>query len=236
FGALPGLAPTDMIVGPGNKYVAEAKRQLFGRVGIDLLAGPTEILIIADETADPVMVAADLIGQAEHDPVSRACLVTTSETLGRAVLAEIAAQMPTVPTREVAAVAWEDNGEVVVVGSHEEAAQEADRWAPEHLEVQTANWRWYLGRLRNYGSLFLGEPSTVLYSDKALGTNHTLPTLRAARYTGGLWVGKFIKTVTYQIMTEAGSVAVAPAAMGVAEAEGMLAHVRTGHMRIQKYG
>ncbi|MCZ7567112.1 MAG: histidinol dehydrogenase [Ardenticatenaceae bacterium] len=236
FGTLPGLDAVDMIVGPGNKYVVEAKRQLFGTVGIDLLPGPTEILIIADDTADPAMVAADLIGQAEHDPASRQCLVTTSEALGRAVLAEIEQQMPEVPTREVAAESWGNNGEVVVVDSHEEAAVEADRWAPEHLEVQTENPRWYLEQLRNYGSLFVGEPATVLYSDKALGTNHILPTLGSARYTGGLWVGKFIKTVTYQILTEAGSEAVAPAAMGVAEAEGMLAHVITGRLRLNKYG
>lgn len=235
FGALPGLEPVDMITGPGNKFVAEAKRMLFGRVGIDLLAGPTEILIIADETADPVMVAGDLIGQAEHDPISRCCLITTSEKLGRLVLAEVARQMPGIPTREVAAVAWENNGEIMVVDSHEEAARESDRWAPEHLEVQTGNWRWYKDRLRHYGSLFLGEGATVLYSDKAGWTNHTLPTLGAARYTGGLWVGKFIKTVTHQHMTEAGSMATAPAAMGVAGAEGMLAHVRTGEMRLKKY-
>lgn len=236
FGSLPGLDPVDMIVGPGNKYVVEAKRQLFGTVGIDLLPGPTEILIIADDTADPAMVAADLIGQAEHDPASRQCLVTTSEELGRAVLAEIEQQMPEVPTREIAGESWENYGEVIVVDSDEEAVVEADRWAPEHLEVQTENPRWYLERLRNYGSLFVGEPSTVLYSDKALGTNHILPTLGSARYTGGLWVGKFIKTVTYQILTEEGSVAVAPAAMGVAEAEGMLAHVITGRIRLNKYG
>lgn len=235
FGALPGLDPVDMIVGPGNKYVSEAKRQLFGRVGIDLLAGPTEILVIADETADPTIVAADIIGQAEHDPASRQCLIATSEAVGKAVLDEIDEQMPEVPTREIASASWDTNGEVVVVDSPEEAVAYADRWAPEHLEVQTEDPRWYLERLRNYGSLFLGEPTTVLYSDKALGTNHILPTLGAARYTGGLWVGKFIKTVTYQELTPEGSVAVAPAAMGVADAEGMLAHVITGQIRLNKY-
>lgn len=235
FGALPGLMPVDMITGPGNKFVAEAKRQLFGRVGIDLLAGPTEILIIADDSADPYVVAADLIGQAEHDPVSRACLVTTSETFGREVLDQVDRQLPEVQTREIAGAAWAQYGEVVVCADDEEAAAYSDAWAPEHLEVQTRRNDWYQERLKNYGSLFLGEESTVLYSDKALGTNHTLPTRGAARYTGGLWVGKFLKTVTYQKLTRAGSVAVAPAAMGVAAGETMWAHVRTGEIRLAKY-
>ncbi len=235
FGSLPGLDPVDMVVGPGNKYVVEAKRQLFGRVGIDLLPGPTEILIVADETADPVMVAADLIGQAEHDPDSRAALITTSADLGRDVSHEVDHQLPEVETREVAQASWERNGEIIVVDDDEEAVAEANRWAPEHLEVQTRDPRWYLERLRNYGTLFLGEPATVLYSDKALGTNHILPTRRGARYTGGLWVGKFLKTVTYQELTPQGSDVVAPPANRIAAAERMLAHVRTGEMRQQKY-
>jgi sulfopropanediol 3-dehydrogenase len=235
FGALADIGPVDMLVGPGNAYVAEAKRQLFGRVGIDLLAGPTEILIVADETADPHVVAMDLIGQAEHDPNSPAVLVTTSEALAAAVLEEVERLLPDVPTREVAEVAWRENGVVVVVSSQEEAAQVADRYAPEHLEVQARDLDFYLQRLRNYGSLFLGEEATVAYSDKAIGTNHILPTGGAARYTGGLWVGKFLKAVTYQRLTRAGSLAVAPAAGRVAAAEGMLAHTMTCELRLARY-
>ncbi|MDR7537582.1 MAG: histidinol dehydrogenase, partial [Armatimonadota bacterium] len=177
------ISPVDMIVGPGNQYVVEAKRQLFGVVGVDLLAGPTEILVIADHTADPHVVAADLLGQAEHDPASPAVLVTTSRELGTRVLAEIAQLLPTLPTAEVIGISWRDRGEVVVVDSDDEAAAVADEYAPEHLEVQTRNPDWYLQRLRNYGTLFLGEESTVVYSDKAVGTNHILPTGRAARFT-----------------------------------------------------
>lgn len=236
YGALPGLEAVDMIVGPGNEYVAEAKRQLFGTVGIDLLAGPTEIMIIADATADPYVVAADLIGQAEHDPRSRAALVTTSAALAEAVLAEVPRQLPEVETEAVARTAWEQNGEIIVVADDAEAVAVADAWAPEHLQVQAKDPQWFLQRLHNYGSLFLGEEATVLYSDKAMGTNHTLPTLGAARYTGGLWVGKFLKTVTYQALTREGSNRVAPPAMGVAGAEGMMAHVRTGRIRLDRYG
>lgn len=236
YGALPGLEAVDMIVGPGNEYVAEAKRQLFGTVGIDLLAGPTEIMIIADATADPYVVAADLIGQAEHDPRSWAALVTTSAALAEAVLAEVPRQLPEVETEAVARTAWEQNGEIIVVADDAEAVAVADAWAPEHLQVQAKDPQWFLQRLHNYGSLFLGEEATVLYSDKAMGTNHTLPTLGAARYTGGLWVGKFLKTVTYQALTREGSNRVAPPAMGVAGAEGMMAHVRTGRIRLDRYG
>ena len=229
------IPAADMVVGPGNQYVAEAKRQIFGAVGIDLLAGPTEILVIADETADPVVVACDLLGQAEHGPTSPAILVTTSRALGQAVLGEIARQLPALGTREVAGQAWEGNGEVVVVGSDEEAAEAADEFAPEHLEVQTKNLDWYLGRLRNYGSLFLGEESTVAYSDKTIGPNHILPTGRAARYTGGLWVGKFIKTVTYQRLAREASARVAPVVARICEIEGMLAHKATADLRAARY-
>ena len=229
------IPAADMVVGPGNQYVAEAKRQIFGAVGIDLLAGPTEILVIADETADPVVVACDLLGQAEHGPTSPAILVTTSRALGQAVLGEIARQLPALGTREVAGQAWEGNGEVVVVGSDEEAAAAADEFAPEHLEVQTKNLDWYLGRLRNYGSLFLGEESTVAYSDKTIGPNHILPTGRAARYTGGLWVGKFIKTVTYQRLAREASARVAPVVARICEIEGMLAHKATADLRAARY-
>lgn len=226
----------DMVVGPGNQYVAEAKRQIFGIVGIDLLAGPTEILVIADDKADPAVVACDLLGQAEHGPTSPAILVTTSRALGEAVLREIERQLPPLPTREVAGVAWERNGEVIVVGNDEEAAATADEYAPEHLEVQTGNLDWYLGRLHNYGSLFLGEESTVAYSDKTIGTNHILPTGRAARYTGGLWVGKFIKTVTTQRLTREASHRVAPVVARICELEGMLAHKATADLRERRYG
>ena len=229
------LRATDMVIGPGNQYVAEAKRQIFGAVGIDLLAGPTEILVIADERADPFVVAADLLGQAEHGPTSPAVLVTTSRALGDAVLAECQRQIPTLGTREVVREAWERHGEVILVDGHEEAAGLADEYAPEHLEVQTANLDWYLGRLRNYGSLFLGEESTVAYSDKTIGPNHILPTGRAARYTGGLWVGKFIKTVTYQRLTREASGRVAPTVARVCEIEGMLAHKATADLRETRY-
>ena len=229
------MSPVDMIVGAGNRYVAEAKRQLFGAVGVDLLAGPTEILVIADETADPVMVAADLLGQAEHDVNSPAVLITTSEELATEVLREVDRQLAVLPTAAVAGEAWRRNGTVIVAESHEEAARLADEFAPEHLEVQTHNPEWYLARLRNYGTLFLGEPATVVYSDKALGTNHILPTGRAARYTGGLWVGKFLKTVTYQKLTPAASILIAEVAGRIARAEGMLAHEVTAQLRMQKY-
>jgi sulfopropanediol 3-dehydrogenase len=230
------IPAVDMVVGPGNQYVAEAKRQIFGTVGIDLLAGPTEILVIADDAADPVVVAADLLGQAEHGPTSPAILVTTSRALGQAVLRECERQLPLLGTQEVARRAWEDNGEVLLVDDDEEAARVADEYAPEHLEVQTKNDDWFLGRLRNYGSLFVGEESTVAYSDKTIGPNHILPTGRAARYTGGLYVGKFIKTVTYQRLTREASGRVAPIVARICEIEGMLAHKATADLRETRYG
>ena len=183
-----------MLVGPGNAYVAEAKRQLFGKVGIDLLAGPTEILIIADETADVEMVATDLLGQAEHGPTSPAVLISMSPELAQALPTEIERQLKLLPTAEVASVAWRDRGEIIVVNSREGAAAEADRLAFEHVEVLTREPRWFLERMHNYGALFLGPETNVSYGDKVIGTNHTLPTKGAARYTGGLWVGKFMKT------------------------------------------
>ena len=230
------IPAVDMVVGPGNQYVAEAKRQIFGTVGIDLLAGPTEILVIADDAADPIVVAADLLGQAEHGPTSPAILVTTSSALGQAVLRECERQLPLLGTQEVARRAWEDNGEVLLVDDDEEAARVADEYAPEHLEVQTKNDDWFLGRLRNYGSLFVGEESTVAYSDKTIGPNHILPTGRAARYTGGLYVGKFIKTVTYQRLTREASGRVAPIVARICEIEGMLAHKATADLRETRYG
>jgi sulfopropanediol 3-dehydrogenase len=230
-----GIAPVDILTGPGNAYVAEAKRQLFGHVGLDLMAGPTEILVIADESADPALVATDLLGQAEHGPDSPVWLVTTSEALGRAVLKEIDRQLETLPTASIASVAWRDNGEIVVVESDDEAIAVSDDYAPEHLEVMTGRNDYYLQRLRNYGSLFLGEESTVAYGDKGVGTNHTLPTGRAARYTGGLWVGKFIKTVTYQTLTPAASRRIAPIMSRICNIEGMAAHQITADVRYTRY-
>jgi len=235
---LGGVEPADMIVGAGNAYVAEAKRQLFGRVGIDLLAGPTEILVLADETADSELIAADLLGQAEHGPTSPAILVTTSRALGEQVLADVERLLETWPTAAVAGEAWRAHGEVVAVADREEAAAVADRYAPEHLEVQVADGDLDFFRLRlvNYGSLFLGEQATVVYGDKAVGTNHVLPTARAARYTGGLWVGKFLKTVTYQQLTEEGTRRVAPAAAAISHAEFFEGHAITAEMRLERVG
>lgn len=230
-----GIAPVDMITGAGNPYVAEAKRQLFGTVGIDLLAGPTEILVIADDSADPALVATDLLGQAEHGPDSPAWLVTTSHALGEAALKELERQLAVLPTRKTAEPAWRDHGEIVVVDSDDEAIAVSDAYAPEHLEVMTSRNPYYLERLRNYGSLFLGEESTVAYGDKGVGTNHTLPTARAARYTGGLWVGKFIKTVTYQRLTPEASRRIAPVMSRICAVEGMLAHQITADVRERRY-
>jgi sulfopropanediol 3-dehydrogenase len=230
-----GLAPVDFLCGPGNMYVAEAKRQLFGEVGIDLLAGPTEILIIADESADPVIVAADLLGQAEHGPTSPAVLVSLSQPLAEAVLAEVDRQLPLLGSAEVAGTAWRDRGEVVVVRDRAEAVALADQYAPEHLEVQTADDGYFLDNLSNYGTLCLGEEATIVFSDKAIGTNHTLPTGRAARYTGGLWVGKFLKTVTYQRCTREGALLVAPHAGRVSDAELFPGHARSAYVRMEKY-
>ena len=233
---IEGLDPVDIVVGAGNKFVAEAKRQLFGDVGIDLLAGPTEILVICDETADPYIVAADILGQAEHDPNSRQCLISLSKATAEKTMAEIEEQLKTLPTREIAAVSWGDNGEVIVVDSPEEAVALSDEWAPEHLEVQTADWRYYLDNCKNYGSMFCGEETTVSYGDKTIGTNHVLPTLRAARYTGGLSVGKFVKTVTYQYATKEASLEIAKVCERACNYENMLAHGISCRVRIKKYG
>lgn len=230
-----GMQRADMITGPGNAFVAEAKRQLYGVAGIDLLAGPTEILIIADDTADPFVVATDLLGQAEHGPDSPAWLVTTSRALGQAVIAEIERQLPDLPTKENAAKAWADFGEVVVVGSDDEAIAVSDDYAPEHLELQTGRDDYYLEKLKNYGSLFIGEASTVAYGDKGVGTNHTLPTGRAARYTGGLSVHKFTKIVTYERLSRRASREIAPIIARVCREEGMIAHAITGEMRVKRY-
>ncbi|HEY1367561.1 MAG TPA: histidinol dehydrogenase [Gaiellaceae bacterium] len=230
------IEPVDMLVGAGNAYVAEAKRQLFGRVGIDLLAGPTEVLVIADGAADAELVAADLLGQAEHGPTSPAILVSTSRQLAVDVAAAVERLLDSWPTASVAGPAWRDHGEIVVVRDGEEAIEVADRYASEHVEVHVAEEKLdlYLERLRNYGSLFLGPEATVVYGDKAVGTNHVLPTARAARYTGGLWVGKFLKTVTYQRLTAEGTRAIAPAAAAISDAERFAGHAITARMRLER--
>jgi sulfopropanediol 3-dehydrogenase len=234
---IEGLDAVDMIVGAGNAYVAEAKRQLFGTVGIDLLAGPTEVAVIADATADPWLVAADLLGQAEHGPTSPAILITTDEATGRAVIVEVDKWLNGEwPTKEIAGQAWRDYGTVVLCDSPEEAALVADDYAPEHLEVQTKDPEWYFDRLKNYGSLFLGPHSTVAFSDKSIGTNHVLPTRRAARYTGGLWAGKFLKTLTYQRVSAAGSELIAPSTAAIADAELMFGHALTARLRLHLAG
>ena len=232
---IEGVEPVDLVIGAGNAYVAEAKRQLFGTVGIDLLAGPTEILIIADDSADPRLLAADLLGQAEHGPTSPAILLTTSRDVGEATLGEVDRWLEGGwPTKEVAGEAWRNRGEVVICESDEEMVRVSDEYAPEHLEVQTHDPDWFLERLTNYGSLFLGEHSTVAYSDKAIGTNHVLPTERAARYTGGLWVGKFLKTVTYQKVSEEGTAQIAPAAAAISDTEFMFGHALTCRIRQER--
>jgi sulfopropanediol 3-dehydrogenase len=227
----------DMLVGPGNAYVAEAKRQLFGEVGIDLLAGPTEILVIADGSADPVIVAADLIGQAEHGPTTPAVLLTTSPELAAAVEQEVARQLADdLVTGEVAAAAWRDHGEIRVLDDRDQMLAAADQLAFEHVEVQTDDPRWYLERMRNYGALFLGAGTTVAYGDKTIGTNHILPTAGAANYTGGLWVGKFLKTVTYQeVRSPAQSAAIGRICARQCRVEGFEGHARSADVRVAKY-
>jgi sulfopropanediol 3-dehydrogenase len=230
-----GVEPVSMLVGAGNAYVAEAKRQLYGEVGIDLLAGPTEVLVIADESADPELIAVDLLGQAEHGPTSPAVAITTDEQHGRAIIAAVETLLEgDWPTGDVAGPAWRDYGSVVVAEDHDEAVLVANDLASEHVEVQVAEERldWYLERLVNYGSLFLGEQATVAYGDKGIGTNHVLPTGRAARYTGGLWVGRFLNTLTHQRLTPEGAARVGPAVVAVAEAEAMLGHARSVSERL----
>jgi sulfopropanediol 3-dehydrogenase len=227
----------DILVGPGNRFVAEAKRMLYGRVGIDLFAGPTEIAIIADGSADPGLVAADLVSQAEHGPDSPAWLITTD----RALAADVMDRVPTLiealpePACGAATAAWRDYGEVVLCGDRDEAVAVSDRYAAEHLEVHAADLPWWIERLRNYGSLFVGEETTVTFGDKCSGTNHILPTKGAARYTGGLSVGKFVKTVTTQRMTKEAAREVAATAARISRLEGMEAHARSGDERLRKY-
>ncbi|MHC5260507.1 histidinol dehydrogenase [Streptomyces sp. UC4497] len=226
-----------MLAGPGNAYVAEAKRQLFGEVGIDLFAGPTEILVIADEHADPFVVAVDLLSQAEHGPDSPAVLVTTSEELGREVERHIERLLPGMPTKDFAEPAWRDHGEIVVADTLDEAFEIADSYASEHVEVLTENPRQALDKMRDYGALFLGEGTCVSYGDKVIGTNHVLPTRGAARYTGGLWVGKYLKTVTHQEVTDTASSALLGEVCGrAARVELFEGHARSGDVRAAKYG
>ncbi|MDR9391917.1 MAG: histidinol dehydrogenase [Trueperaceae bacterium] len=230
------IAPVDVIVGPGNAFVAEAKRQLFGRVGIDLLAGPTEVLVIADDTADAEMVATDLLGQAEHGTNSPAVLLTSSERLAGEIEAEIARQLEVLATAEVAGEAWRTHGQILLCDTEAELLEEANRIASEHVEVLTRDPDVFLEGMRNYGSLFLGPETNVAYGDKAIGTNHILPTDGAARYTGGLWVGKFLKTMTYQRCTEAASVEVGRHCATVSALEGFDGHRRQAALRVQRYG
>ena len=233
-----GNESADMLVGPGNQFVAEAKRILFGKVGIDLFAGPTEIAIIADETADPEIVAVDLVGQAEHGYNSPAWLYTTSKKLADEVMKrvpELISELPELP-RTSAEAAWRDYGEVILCENDEDMAKISDEYAPEHLEVQTKNDKWFHERLKNYGSLFIGEETTVAYGDKCSGTNHILPTKGAGKYTGGLFVGKFIKTLSFQRMTKESTKEVGSAAARISRYEGMEAHARTGDVRLRKYG
>jgi sulfopropanediol 3-dehydrogenase len=230
------IEPVDMIVGPGNAYVAEAKRQLFGRVGIDLLAGPTEVLVIADESADAEMVACDLLGQAEHGPSSPGALITTSEKLANETILEIEKQLLVLPTANIARIAWEENGQIIIVKDEEEALFEADKLAYEHVEVLTQNPDYFLKNLTNYGALFLGKETNVAYGDKVIGTNHTLPTNKAARYTGGLWVGKFLKNCTYQKCTPEASLHIGKYAMRLCELEGFMGHKEQAALRVRRYG
>ena len=229
------IAPVDMIVGPGNAYVAEAKRQLFGRIGIDLLAGPTETLIIADDSCDAEMAVTDLLGQAEHGPSSPAILLTTSEALARAVPKEIERQLAVLSTAPVARVAWQDYGEIILCDTDEEMVREADRIASEHVQVMTRDPDYFLRHMTNYGALFLGQRTNVSYGDKVIGTNHTLPTMKAARYTGGLWVGKFIKTCTYQrVLTDEASVMVGEYCSRLCALEGFEGHQKQADLRVRR--
>lgn len=231
------IAGVDMLVGPGNAFVAEAKRQLYGRVGIDLFAGPTETLIIADETVDGEICATDLLGQAEHGPNSPAILLTTSEKLARETMAEIERLLTILPTAKVAAQAWADYGEVIVCGSDAEMVIEADRIASEHVQVMTRDPDYFLAHMTNYGALFLGARTNVAYGDKVIGTNHTLPTNKAARYTGGLWVGKFLKTVTYQrVLTDEASAMIGEYCSRLCMLEGFAGHAEQANVRVRRYG
>jgi len=231
------IVPVDMIVGPGNAYVAEAKRQLYGRVGIDLLAGPTETLVIADDTVDGEVCATDLLGQAEHGPTSPAVLLTNSEKLARETIREIERLLTILPTADTASQAWKDYGEVIVCDSEQEMIAEADRIASEHVQVMTRDPDVFLNGMTNYGSLFLGPRTNVAYGDKVIGTNHTLPTKKNARFTGGLWVGKFLKTCTYQkVLTDEASAMIGEYCSRLCMLEGFVAHAEQANVRVRRYG
>ncbi len=231
------IAAADMLVGPGNAFVAEAKRQLYGRVGIDLFAGPTETLVIADGTVDAEICATDLLGQAEHGPTTPAILLTDDERLARETIAEVERLLGILPTAGIAAQAWRDYGEVIVCDGLEEMLREADRIASEHVQVMTRDDDYFLRHMTNYGALFLGPRTNVSFGDKVIGTNHTLPTQRAARYTGGLWVGKFLKTVTYQrVLTDAASAAIGEVCSRLCMLEGFAGHAEQANIRVRRYG
>ena len=230
------ILAVDMLVGPGNAYVAEAKRQLYGRVGIDLFAGPTETLVIADETVDGEMCATDLLGQAEHGPTSPAILLTNSENLAKQTMEEVDRQLNTLSTSDTAAPAWRDYGQVIVADSYDEMVEIANDLAFEHVQVMTDRDDWFLENMSNYGSLFLGPRTNVSYGDKVIGTNHTLPTLKAARYTGGLWVGKYIKTCTYQkVLTDEATVKIGEYCSRLCELEGFAGHQEQADLRVRRY-
>src|ERR1700722_9397154 len=231
------IAPVDMLIGPGNAYVAEAKRQLFGRVGIDLFAGPTETLVIADDTVDGELCATDLLGQAEHGPTSPAILLTNSEKLARDTIAEVERILKIIPTGAIAAKAWEDYGEIIVAESYDEMVKIADDIASEHVQVMTKDPAYFLDHMTNYGALFLGPRTNVAFGDKVIGTNHTLPTMKAARYTGGLWVGKFLKTCTYQrVTTDAASAMIGEYCSRLCALEGFVGHGEQANVRVRRYG
>jgi sulfopropanediol 3-dehydrogenase len=230
------VTAVDLVAGPGNAYVAEAKRQLAGRVGIDLFAGPTETLVIADETCDAEMCATDLLGQAEHGPNSPAILLTNSERLARETMAEVDRQLRTLATAAVASVAWLDYGQVIVCDTYAEMVTEADRIASEHVQVMTRDPDYFLEHMTNYGALFLGPETNVSYGDKVIGTNHTLPTRKAARYTGGLWVGKFIKTCTYQRVKPEASAMIGEYCSRLCALEGFAGHQAQADLRVKRYG
>lgn len=230
------IKSVDMIVGPGNAFVAEAKRQLYGRVGIDLFAGPTETLVVADETADAEMIATDILGQGEHGPTSPGALITTSRKLAEETVIEIERQLGVLKTADVARVSWEDYGVIILVDTIDEAVFEANRLAFEHVEILTENPDYFLENMTNYGCLFLGPETNVAYGDKVIGTNHTLPTKGAARYTGGLWVGKFLKTVTYQKVAEEASAMIGEYAARLCELENFAGHAEQAYLRVRRYG
>ncbi|WCN14324.1 histidinol dehydrogenase [Marinomonas mediterranea] len=231
------ISPVDILVGPGNAFVAEAKRQMFGRVGIDLFAGPTETLIIADESVDAELCATDILGQIEHGPDSPGILLTNSEKLARETISEIERLLKILPTAEHARIAWENFGEVIVAESYDEMVSIADDIASEHVQVMTVDPDYFLNKMTNYGALFLGPRTNVAYGDKAIGTNHTLPTKKAARYTGGLWVGKFLKTCTYQkVMTDEASALIGEYCSRLCDLEGFSGHGEQANIRVRRYG